>query len=194
MNQQVKNSVQDLMQNSEDRVIRVSPDYCIVTLGNLQIENLDWRWVCDDAQLMSILMHNPFDCRFKYLPKGNFHVTKYGLSGNVSIDNYKPLWKLGTADKAQAAIMWNEMEKMKKNGSKKCENGMEIDCKSMLWGTVDTLATKARNSFRTQLSEKIYRMNEKNQDIDGAKLWNAGVPVTPEILAFVKILSNKVSK
>lgn len=196
MNQNVKNSVQDLMQNSQNRVIRVSPDYCIVTLGNLQIENLDWRWVPDNLQLKTVLEFDPFDWMSvnPFSGDGRFQITKYGLLGNVSIDNYKPLWKLGASDKAQVAIMWNEMEKMMKNGSRKCENGIEIVRESPLWGTVDTLATKARNSFRTQLSEKINRMNEKKQPINGEKLWNDGVPVTSEILAFVKILSNQMSK
>lgn len=186
--------IQDLIQNYQNRTLRVSPDWNVVALGNLQIENLDWRWVFEDGQAMSVLLYNPFDCRFKYLPKGNFEVTKYGLSNKVSIDTYKPLWKLGTSDKVQASIMQSEMQKMQKNGPRKSQNGIEIIPGSPLWNTVDTLATKARNGFKIQLAKKLQDLNAQGEKVDGEKLWNAGVPVCADVIGVLRRLGIQLSK
>ena len=129
--------------------------------------------------------------------QGNFKVTKYGLPYRekpLTLASYIPLWAPGTKPEEQAKIMWAEMQKMAKEGSKKCENGIEIVPESPLWNTVDTLATKARNTFRTDLGKKVQHLESRGVKYDGEKVWDGGVPVTFEIATVLKSLSSQMSK
>lgn len=192
--QNVAAQLQDLVANYQNRVIRSSTDYTILTIGNLQIENLDWIWEGKGVELSSVLMFDPYDWMFRYNLDGNgdgiFKVTKYGLTNEVSLDSYTPLWKPGTDPYNQAKTMWREMKKMEENGSRQCKNGIEITKKSPLWNVVDSLANQGRNTFRTLLMEKV----KSGIQTDGKKLWDAGVEITPDVLQLVQTLERNLYK
>ncbi len=197
----IKKEIKDLLINYRNRVIRSTTDYNLITIGRVQIENLDWDWFENGVQLRSLLMFDPYDCMFRHGIHGDgtgtFKVTKYGLSYRekpLTLASYKPLWKPGTPPQQQAKIMAQEMIRMLKCGSKKCENGIEIVYESPLWNTVDTLATKARNTFRTGLGQKLQDLESRGIKYDGERVWDGGVPVTPEIVAVLRILNNKMEK
>ena len=200
-NLEINREIQNLILNYPNRAIRSTTDYNIVTVGRLQIENLDWRWFENGVQLRSVLMYDPFDWMFRSGIHGDgtgmFKATKYGLSYRekpLTLASYTPLWTPGTKPEEQAKIMWTEMQKMAKDGSKKCENGIEIVPESPLWNTVDTLATKARNTFRTGLGQKVQDLESRGVKYDGEKVWDGGVPVTLEIANVLKSLSAQMSR
>ena len=198
---QINREIQNLVLNYPNRAIRSTTDYNVVTVGRLQIENLDWRWQPEGSkQLKTYLEWDPFDwmspAPFNKF-SGNFVVTKYGLSYRekpLTLASYTPLWTPGIKPEEQAKIMWTEMQKMAKDGSKKCENGIEIVPESPLWNTVDTLATKVRNTFRTGLGQKVQDLESRGVKYDGEKVWDGGVPVTLEIANVLKSLSAQMSK
>ncbi|MBQ6736622.1 MAG: N-6 DNA methylase [Alphaproteobacteria bacterium] len=138
--------------------------------------------------------HNLQDSDFKVLTPVELYwfFTTKDLQKNT---NYNHGFGLtGTKPEEQAKIMWTEMQKMAKNGSKKCENGIEIVPESPLWNTVDTLATKARNTFRTGLGQKVQDLESRGVKYDGEKVWDGGVPVTLEIANVLKSLSAQMSR
>ena len=191
----INKELQDLLVNYNHRVVRMSLDLLVLTIGRVQIENLDWRWEPEwSKDINAYLEWDPWDC--KSVPpfnkfRGSFKVSKYGLSYRkipLTVASYKPLWEPGTKPNEQARIMWIEMEKMKKDGSRKCENGIEVVPGSLLWNTVDTLATVTRNSFRTLLNEKVKNLESKRVSYDGEKLLDAGVQITPEVLGGLRNL------
>ena len=201
-NYDINKEVQNLLANYKNRAIRVSTDYQIVTIGRLQIENLDWKWQpsTDRLTMKTVLEYTPYDWRSP-APYDKFHgafrVTKYGVScrkNDLTLDSYTPLWEPGTDKKEQAEIMAQEMVRIQKEGSRKCENGIEITPESPLWNTIDLLSTTARNTFRTLLSEKVKSLKAKNVQIDGEKLLNDGVRVTPDIIKIVRNLSAQLTK
>ena len=197
----IKKEIADLFVNYRNRAIRSTTDYQILTIGRVQIENLDWRWFENGVQLRSLMMYDPYDCMFRHgihgNGKGNFNVIKYGLSYRekpLTLASYTPLWKPGTKPEEQAKIMWTEMQKMMENGSRKCENGIEIVPDSQLWNTVDTLATRARNTFRTSLGRKVQDLESRGIRYDAEKVWNMGVPVTSEIVTILGALNRQMAK
>ena len=197
----IKKEIQNFLLNYRNRVIRSSTDYNALTIGRLQIENLDWRWQYEMSdQIKTYLEWDPWDwmsvCPIDFT-RGNFVVTKYGLSYRekpLTLESYKPLWKLGTKPDQQAEIMAKEMVRMQKEGARKCENGIEVAKDSPLWNIVDALATKGRNTFRTSLGEKVKDLESRHVPYDDEKVWNAGVPVTVDILYLVRSLNNQMSK
>lgn len=196
----IKQEIQNLVLNYPKRVIRVSTDYNIITIGRLQIENLDWRWQPEGStQLTTYLMWDPYDW-MSSAPvnnfRGNFVVTKYGLSYRekpLTVASYTPLWEPGTKPEQQARIMAQEMLRMQKEGAKKCENGIEIVPESPLWETVHSLSTTSRDTFRTLLGKKVRDLEERGVEYDGEKVLDAGVRVTAEIAALVKKLGNQIT-
>lgn len=193
----IATKIQDLIKNHERHVIHSSTDYNIITIGDLQIEALDWRWV-SDLQLSAVLNFTPHDWRFKHNldDEGRFKITKYGLTDKISLGSYSPLWPLGAKPEIQAKIMWQEMEKMQEHGAMSCKDGLEILPQSPIWNLVDGLTTKSRNAFREQLSKKFQEMMACGiRDVDGVKLWNDfGARITPEILDIVKHLDRNLYK
>lgn len=197
----IKKEIADLFVNYRNRAIRATVDWNVVTIGRIQIENLDWRWLEDGLQLNSIMKFDPYDCMFRHgihgNGKGNFNVIKYGLSYRekpLTLASYTPLWKMGTKPEEQAKIMAQEMIRMQKEGARKCENGIEIVPESPLWNTVDTLATKARNTFRTSLLHKVQDLESRGIRYDAEKVWNMGAPVTSEIVMILGALNRQMAK
>ena len=167
----------------------------------MQIENLDWCWFENGVQLRALMLYDPYDCMLRHNAHGDgtgiFKVTKYGLSCRekpLTLASHKPLWPLGTKPEDQAKIMWTEMRKMMENGSKKCENGIEIVPESPLWKTVDTLATKARNTFRTDLGKKVQDLESRGVEYDAEKVWDAGVPVNIEVSSLLRTLYTQIQR
>ena len=197
----IKREIQNLILNYPNRVIRSTTDWNVITIGRLQIENLDWCWHPSGLSLKSLIMYDPYDWMFRHAlngdGSGNFVVSKYGLSYRekpLTLASYKPLWKPGTDPEQQAKIMACEMVRMQKEGAKKCENGIEIVPESPLWNTVHTLTNKSRNTFRTLLGQKVQELEAKHVSYDSEKVWDAGVRVTPEIATILKTLSNQITK
>ncbi len=204
MTQKDKNDIiqeiKNLVLNYYKRVIRVSTDYNIITIGRLQIENLNWEWRPEGSkQLSTYLMWDPYDWMSpapfnKFV--GNFVVTKYGLSYRekpLTFASYTPLWEPETPKEQQAQIMAKEITRMQKEGAKKCENGIEVIPESPLWDTVHSLSTTARNTFRTLLGQKVQDLEARGIKYDGEKVLDAGVQVTSEIAALVKKLGNQIT-
>lgn len=197
----INKEVQNLLVNYPNCVIRVSTDYLVVTIGRVQIENLDWEWQPEmSKQINTYLMWDPFDW-MSVSPvnpyRGNFKVKKYGISYRekpLTVASYTPMWPVGTDKNEQAKIMYQEMLKMAEQGSRKCENGIEIVPKSPLWDTVDTLAIKARDTFRTTLGQKVQDLESSGIKYNGEKLLNDGVRVTPDIITIVRNLSAQLTK
>jgi len=200
-NYDINKEVQNLLVNYPNRVIRVSTDYQIVTIGRLQIENLNWKWEPEWSDQIGVyLKWDPWDWMsakpFNQY-RGNFKVTKYGLSyrkNPLTVTSYTPLWEPGTKPETQVEIMAKEMCRMQKEGARKCENGIEIIPESPLWNTVDTLTTKARNTFRTTLGQKVQDLESRGIKYDGERLLNDGVRVTPDIIKIVRNLSAQLTK
>lgn len=189
----------DLLMNYNKRAIRSTTDYQIVTIGRVQIENLDWRWVVEDLDLRSVLHHDPFDWMFRNLGDGtgSFQITKYGLGYRekpLTVASYKPLWAPGTPPDEQMKIMNQEMQKMQKYGTKKCENGIEVGPESPLWTSVHYLSTQARNTFRNSLGQKVKELEAKGISYNAEKLWDAGAPVTKDIVGELWNLRRKMEK
>ena len=196
--QDIKNQTQDILLNYFKRVIRVTTDYQIVTIGNLQIENLDWRWKPDvSTQINTLLMYTLGDCRCPSIwdNKGKFAVTKYGLSYRqtpLTLASHKPLWNPGTDKEEQARIMWQESKRMEKYGTKKCKDGIEIIPDTQMWHAVDSLSKKARDVFRKSLIEKVQDLEAKKIPYDNEKLWDEGVPVPTELLDVLRNLKQSL--
>ena len=197
----IKQEMQNLILNYPNRVIRAATDWNVITIGRIQIENLDWRWQPEGSkQLNTYLMWDPHDwmspapfnkCR------GNFVVTKYGLSYRekpLTLASHTPLWNTDAKPEQQAQIMAQEMIRMEKEGARKCENGIEIVPNTPLWDTVDLLSTKTRNTFRTLLGQKVQDLEARHVQYDAEKVWDAGVRVTPEVAAIMKQLLNQMSR
>ena len=197
----IGNEVQNLLLNYPNRVIRASTDYQILTIGRLQLENLDWKFEPEYSKDVKVYLQwdpwdwaspKPFDNS-----KGKFKVTKYGLSYRpkpLLLGTYKPLWEPGTAPEIQSQIMLQEMYRIKEHGAKHNENVMEIVPESPLWNTVDTLAIKARSAFRTNLSQKAKDLESRGIQCDGENLLNDGVRVTPEIAAILRQLNYQIAR
>ena len=197
----IANEVQNLFLNYPNRVIRVSTDYQIVTLGRLQLENLDWEFEPEMSKdVKTYLQWDPWDWMSPKpfdKSRGKFKVTKYGLSYRpkpLLLGSYKPLWVPGTAPDVQAQIMVQEMYRIKEHGVKHDENVMEVVPKSPLWNTVDTLVTKARNTFRANLSQKVKDLESHGVQYDAERLLNDGVRVTPEIAVILRQLNYQISR
>lgn len=197
----INKEIQNLLANYKNRAIRTSTDYQIVTIGRLQIENLNWKWEpAWSDQLNTYMMWDPYDWMSpppydKF--NGNFKVIKYGLScrkNDLTIGSYTPLWEIGTDKKKQCEIMAKEMHEMEMCGSRKCVKGIEIVPESPLWNTVDTLATRSRNTFRTLLAEKVKDLESRHVQYDAERVLDDGVNVTPEILALVRQLGTQMTK
>ncbi|MBP5485821.1 MAG: hypothetical protein J6Y07_03900 [Alphaproteobacteria bacterium] len=196
----IKQEIQNLVLNYPKRVIRVSTDYNTITIGRLQIENLNWEWQYEMSnQLSTYLMWDPYDCMspapFNKF-RGNFVVTKYGLSYRekpLTFASYTPLWKPGTPKEQQAKIMAEEMTRMQKEGAKKCENGIEIVSESPLWDVVNSLSIKARDTFIKLLGQKVKDLEARGIKYDDEKVLDDGVRVTPEIAELVKKLGNQIT-
>lgn len=177
----------------------MTTDYQIVTIGNLQIENLDWRWKPEvSTQINTHLMYALGDhrCPSIWGNKGKFAVTKYGLSYRqtpLTLASYKPLWDVGTDKEEQARIMWQESKRMKKYGTKKCKDGIEIIPDTQMWHAVDSLSKKARDVFRKSLIEKVQDLEAKKIPYDSEKLWDAGVPVPAELLDVLRNLKQSLT-
>ena len=197
--QDIKNQTQDILLNYLKRVIRMTTDYQIVTIGNLQIENLDWRWKPEvSTQINTHLMYALGDhrCPSIWGNKGKFAVTKYGLSYRqtpLTLASHKPLWNPGTDKEEQARIMWQESKRMEKYGTKKCKDGIEIIPDTQMWHAVDSLSKKARDVFRKSLIEKVQDLEAKKIPYDSEKLWDAGVPVPAELLDVLRNLKQSLT-
>lgn len=190
----IKQELQNLYLNYPNRVIRASTDFMIMTIGRLQIENLDWEWQYDTSRvrMKTVLEYAPHDWRSP-APYDKFHggfvVTKYGLSYRkkpLTIASYKPLWEPGTDIQTQVNIMYEKECQMKEQGAKKCEDGIEIIFGSPLWDTMHSLQTTAIDTFKKLMCEKTEMFNEA--------VWDGGVRVTPEIANLVKQLYNQMVK
>ena len=197
----IKQEMQNLILNYPNRVIRAATDWNVITIGRIQIENLDWRWFENGVQLRSLMMFDPFDWMFRSGIHGDgtgtFKVTKYGLSYRekpLTLASHTPLWNTDAKPEQQAQIMAQEMYRMEKEGARKCENGIEIVPETPLWNTVDSLSTKARNTFRTLLGQKVQELEARHVQYDAEKVWDAGVRVTPEIVAIIRQLQNQMSR
>ena len=196
----IKQEMQNLILNYPNRVIRAATDWNVITIGRIQIENLNWEWQPEMSdQLNTYLEWDPWDW-MSPAPlnkhRGNFVVTKYGLSYRekpLTLASHTPLWNTETKPKEQAEIMAREMIRMQKEGARKCENGIEIIPETPLWATVDSLSTKARNTFRTLLGRKVHDLEIRRISYDAEKVWDAGVRVTPEIAAIIKQLLTQMS-
>jgi hypothetical protein len=197
----IKREIQNLILNYPNRVIRSTTDWNVITVGRLQIENLNWKWQPEMSdQLNTYMEWDPWDWK-SVSPinphRGNFVVTQYGLSYRekpLTLASYKPLYGLEAKPDEITRIMGQEMVRMQKEGAKKCENGIEIVPESPLWNTVHTLANKSRNTFRTLLRQKVQDLEAKHVSYDSEKVWDAGVRVTPEIATILKTLSNQITK
>lgn len=196
----IKQEMQNLILNYPNRVIRAATDWNVITIGRIQIENLNWRWQPEvSKQLKTHLEWDPWDWMSvsPFKGTGNFVVTKYGLSYRekpLTLASHTPLWNTDTKPEQQAKIMAQEMIRMEKEGAKKCENGIEIIPDTPLWDTVDLLSTTARNTFRTLLGQKVQDLEAKHIQYDAEKVWDAGVCVTPEIAAIIRKLQNQMSR
>lgn len=196
----IKQEMQNLILNYPNRVIRAATDWNVITIGRIQIENLDWRWQPEvSKELKTHLEWDPWDWMSVSPIKGtgNFVVTKYGLSYRekpLTLASHTPLWNTDTKPEQQAKIMAQEMHRMEKEGAKKCENGIEIIPDTPLWDTVDLLSTTARNTFRTLLGQKVQDLEARRVQYDAEKVWDAGVRVTPEIAAIIRKLQNQMSR
>lgn len=196
----IKQEMQNLVLNYPNRVIRAATDWNVITIGRIQIENLDWRWQPEvSKELKTHLEWDPWDWMSVSPIKGtgNFVVTKYGLSYRekpLTLASHTPLWNTDTKPEQQAKIMAQEMYRMKKEGAKKCENGIEIIPDTPLWDTVDLLSTTARNTFRKLLGQKVQDLEARRVQYDAEKVWDAGVRVTPEIAAIIRKLQNQMSR
>lgn len=187
--------IQDVLEPPKKHLVRMSHDFILITIGDFQMENLDWKFVYPDLHLNTVLEYNPHDWRSRTMPQeGVFQVTKYGLSGKSSLRSYSPLWQLGTPAQKQSEIMFDEMEKMKKNGAKKCESGVEITEENPLWDTIDSLATKCRQSFMYQLKQRAIKLGDAGIKYDVETLWNSGVNITPDIIILLHALKYQISK
>jgi len=201
MTQDIQKEIQDLSVNYKNRVIRMSTDYQVVTIGRLQIENLDWKWEPAWSDKLGVYMEfDPYDW-MSASPidshRGNFVVTKYGLSYRekpLTLGAYKPLYGWDAKPDEIARIMGQEMGRMKKEGAKKCENGIEIVPESPSWNTVDRLATRARNTFRTLLGEKVKCLEAGHVQYNVEKIWNDGIGVTRDIVALAKQLGVQIAR
>ncbi len=196
----IKQEMQNLILNYPNRVIRAATDWNVITIGRIQIENLNWRWQPEvSKELKTHLEWDPWDWMSVSPIKGtgNFVVTKYGLSYRekpLTLASHTPLWNTDTKPEQQAKIMAQEMIRMEKEGARKCENGIEIIPDTPLWDTVDLLSTTARNTFRTLLGQKVQDLEAKHIQYDAEKVWDAGVRVTPEIAAIIRKLQNQMSR
>ncbi len=196
----IKQEMQNLVLNYPNRVIRAATDWNVITIGRIQIENLDWRWQPEvSKELKTHLEWDPWDWMSVSPIKGtgNFVVTKYGLSYRekpLTLASHTPLWNTDTKPEQQAKIMAQEMYRMEKEGAKKCENGIEIIPDTPLWNTVDLLSTTARNTFRKLLGQKVQDLEARRVQYDAEKVWDAGVRVTPEIATIIRKLQNQMSR
>lgn len=196
----IKQEMQNLILNYPNRVIRAATDWNVITIGRIQIENLDWRWQPEvSKELKTYLEWDPWDWMSVSPIKGtgNFVVTKYGLSYRekpLTLASHTPLWEPDTKPEQQAQIMAQEMYRMGKEGAKKCENGIEIIPDTPLWDTVDLLSTTARNTFRKLLGQKVQDLEAKHIQYDAEKVWDAGIRVTPEIATIIKQLQSQMSR
>ena len=197
----IQKEIQSLILNYPNHVIRSTTDWNVITVGRLQIENLDWKWQPEWSKQLNVYMEfDPYDW-MSASPinpyRGNFVVTKYGLSCRekpLTLASYKPLYGFEAKPDEMARIMGQEMVRMQKEGAKKCENGIEIVPESPLFDTVNRLANKSRNTFRTLLGQKAQDLEVKHVSYDSEKVWDAGVRVTPEIVAILRTLSDQITK
>lgn len=193
---EIQNVLDDYDYKKRPIYVRMSVDYQIITIDRLQIENLDWEWEPDRSkQITTYLEWNPFDCRSVATfdgCRGSFKTTKYGLSCRqkpLTLSSYTPLWKLGTCPEEQIKIMTKEMSRMRTNGAKKCENGIEITPELwFLWTPVESLVNITRNTFRSILYRKVQDKEAHYIPRDTKNMLNNGVLVTSEIMCGLKDL------
>ena len=191
----IADEAKNLTLNYPKRLIRCTTDYRILTIGRIQIEILNWYWQPKMSnQFETYLRWDPYDAMTvkPYDPNaGCFKPSKYGVSYRekpLTLATQNPLWEPGTTPDDQVRIMWEEMERMKKEGARTCENGLEITMESPLWGNVDLLSTTAQKIFRKSLIEKIETLKKAGTKYDGEKLWDAGVPVTFQLVRIINDL------
>lgn len=192
---------QNLILNYPKRLIHCSTDYRIVTIGRIQIENLDWYWQPKmSTQITTYLQWDPYDAMSPKpfnLNAGDFVPSKYGVSYRekpLTLATQKPLWKIGTPKEEQERIMTEEMKRMKKEGTRTCENGLEITPESPLWETVDSLSIATLDTFRKSLIEKIESLERAGVKYDDDKLWDSGVPVPFSLVKIINDLRNQLTR
>ncbi|MBO7066391.1 MAG: hypothetical protein J6W40_02080 [Alphaproteobacteria bacterium] len=190
----IADEARNLILNYPLRLIHCATDYRIVTIGRLQIENLDWYLQPEmSRQVTTYLQWDPYDAMSPKpfnLNAGKFKPSKYGLSYRekpLTVATQNPLWKIGTPRKDQDRIMMEEMNRMKKEGARTCKDGLEITPTSPLWKTVDLLSTNALNTFRKSIIENIKSLEKDGTKYNDEELWDAGVPVT---FSLVKIIND----
>lgn len=192
----IQKEIQNILADKEKQIIHISIDWRLTTIGNLQIKNLDWRWVPSDLTVDQVLKYDPFDWMFRYkLGGGHFNVIQYGLSVNPSWKSYLPSWKLGTPYEEQQSILMEEMKKIAKNGGAKVgANEISVDPKSESWITVDRLAKKCSAEFMRQQND-IIDHNKKNKiTYNDEELWKSGAKATFEILKYMEILEKQIAR
>lgn len=195
----IRKTIKDLLLNHNNYNIRMSFDYKITLIGNLQIEILDSRWIRSSVTLESVLKFDPYDWMFKDLYKDNgnyFKPVKYGLSANPTLESYEPLWTLNTPSEQQFAILRAEMEKNRNNAPETYKNGIEINQKSpsLLWWAVDSLAKNCRTEFIKQQNSIIEHNIKNNIKYNDEELFKSGAKITPEILDGLEKLYKEISR
>ena len=194
--EKIKKRIKDVVLNYGNYSVQFSTDYALITMGDLQLENLDWRWVPNNMSVETVLKFDPNWWKFnRNLEKGSFHSIKYGLSGENTMSQYVPLYKLGTPYEQQLSILETEAKKMIQNGARFCKNGIEIipEQKS-LWRLTDSLAKKCRKAFVYQQNEIIENNEKHHIEYDNEALWKAGAKITPEILDILEGLFKEISR
>ena len=194
--EKIHKRIRDVVRNYEDYSVQLSTDYSLITMGDLQLENLDWRWVPNRMSVETVLKFDPNWWRFnRNLKNGFFHAIKYGLSGENTMSQYVPLYKLGTPYEQQLSILETEAEKMIQNGARVCKNGIEIipEQKS-LWRLTDSLAKECRNAFVFQQNEIIEHNEKHHIEYDNDVLWKSGAKITPEILDVLEDLYKEIQR
>lgn len=192
----IQKEIQNILADKEKQIIHISIDWRLTTIGNLQIKNLDWRWVSSDLTVDQVLKYDPFDWMFRYNIKGgHFNVVKYGLSVNPSWESYSPSWKLGTPYEKQQSILMEEMKQTYKNGGAKVgANEISVDPKSDSWITVDRLAKKCSAQFMRQQND-IIDHNKKNKiTYNDEELWKSGAKATFEILRYMEMIEKQIAR
>lgn len=174
----------DVVCNHEKYSVQLSVDWNLIAIGNLQIENLDWRWIPNDMSIETVLLHDPYWWRFnRNLKEGFFQTIKYGLSGKNTIKQYVPLYKFGIPYEQQLSILEKEMKKMMQNGPRTCETGIEIiPEQTSLWRSINSLAKNCRGAFVSQQNRIIEHNNKQLIKYDDEELFKSGAKITPKIL------------
>ena len=188
--------IDDLIENRAKYRIHMSSDRLITTVGNLQIEKLDWRWVDTTPQQdIHVMKFDPYDNKLNHLfpvKKGYFQVVKYGLSGENTLGSYNPLYKWNTPQQEQMKIAMQEMEKMQENGARSSKNGIEITGDSLLWDTVESLSHQCDKKFLETVASMAERKESKGVNYNADELCDGGVTIDHNVFDVIIKLKNQL--